>query len=137
MIDIEGHENRVFEKEIHHITKAKQVVVEFHGLELLGDSNFAKRFILILEELLKTHAPIHVHGNNCGSTLAIGGASWPTITEITFLAKNHCTLEPNFGPFPSMLDFPNAKVRPDIDLTGFYGKTKKFSNLARSILNID
>jgi hypothetical protein len=136
MIDIEGHEYRVFEEEIVFISKAKQVVVEFHGLELMGDPNFAKRIILILEELLKSHAPIHVHGNNCGGTLAIGGASWPTILEITFLAKNYCIPESNYGPFPTTLDFPNSKIRPDIDLTGFYGKIKTFSTLAKSILNI-
>lgn len=136
MIDIEGHEYRVFEEEIDLISKSKQVVVEFHGLELLGDQNFSKRFIKTLEELLKTHAPIHVHGNNCGGTLAIGGASWPTILEVTFLAKEYCFLESNYGPFPTKLDFPNSKLRPDIELTSFYGKTKTFSALSRSILNI-
>lgn len=137
MIDIEGHEYSVFEKELSFISKAKQVVVEFHGLELLGDQNFSKRFIQILEGLLKTHAPIHVHGNNCGGTLAIGGASWPTILEVTFLAKDNCVLEMNYGPFPTMLDFPNSELRPDIELTSFYGITKTYATLSRSILNIE
>jgi hypothetical protein len=136
MIDIEGHEYRVFEEEIDLISKSKQIVVEFHGLELLGDQLFSKRFIKILEELLKTHAPIHVHGNNSGGTLAIGGASWPTILEVTFLAKDHCILESNYGPFPTRLDFPNSRLRPDVELTCFYGKTKTFSTLSRTILNI-
>ena len=41
LMDIEGHEYEVLKKELSFITKAKQIVVEFHGLELLGDERFA------------------------------------------------------------------------------------------------
>jgi len=137
LMDIEGHEYKVFEKEMNLITRAKQVVVEFHGLELLGDLQFSEQFVAVLENLTKSHLPIHVHANNAGGALPIGGASWPTILEITFLAKEYCSNDINFGPFPTALDFPNTLARPDVDLNPFYGMEKNYASLARTVLGLN
>ena len=137
LIDIEGFEHQVLHEEIDFVVKAKQIVVEFHGLELLADSKFAESFIHTLKQLTKTHAPIHVHANNAGGALPLGGSSWPTILEVTFLLKKLCTEKVNYGPFPSLLDFPNSNQRPDVDLNPFYGLNKTYASLSRSILGID
>jgi hypothetical protein len=134
LIDIEGHEYEVLKKELPFVTKAKQVVIEFHGLELLGDREFSAGFIQILNKFSKTHSPIHIHGNNSGGSLLLGGGSWPTILEVTFLKREYCTSEINYGPFPTVLDFPNVDIRPDLDLSPFYGVDKNYASLARTVL---
>jgi hypothetical protein len=68
--------------------------------------------------------------------LPLGGASWPTILEVTFLLNEFCTEELNYGPFPGTLDYPNVNLRPDIDLAPFYGLEKSYASLSRSILGI-
>ena len=137
LMDIEGFEHRVLQEEIDFIVKAKQIVVEFHGLELLADSQFAEGFIQTLNQIMRTHVPIHVHANNAGGALPLGGSSWPTILEVTFLLKEYCTENINYGPFPGLLDYPNSSQRPDMDLNPFYGLKKTYASLSRSILGID
>jgi hypothetical protein len=137
LIDIEGCEYGVFQKEIGWIAKAKQCVVEFHGLDLIADNQFTEQFTGILRSISKTHAPIHVHANNSGGSLPIGGANWPTILEVTFLLNEFCDTEFNFGPFPTQLDHANVEVRPDVDLSPFFGDKRNYAILARTILNLD
>ncbi len=137
LIDIEGNEYSVLKEELEFVKKAKQVVIEFHGLELLGDSNFSVTFINILDQQTMTHSPIHVHANNSGGALPLGGAHWPTILEVTFAKNEYCTGEINYGPFPTSMDFPNVNIRPDMDLTPFYGCQKTYASLARTIFGID
>jgi hypothetical protein len=137
MLDIEGSEHKVLNMELAFIIKAKQIVIEFHGLELLADIEYSKNLIKALNELSETHYPIHVHANNAGGTIPLGGAGLPTILEVTFLRKEFCTNGLNYGPFPGPLDYPNVGLRPDIDLMPFYGPIKSYASLSRSILAID
>ena len=137
LMDIEGWEYRVLSEELGLIAKAKQIVVEFHGLELVGDILFAERFVTILEKLSKTHLPVHVHANNSGGGLPVGGATWPTILEVTFLINELCTFEVNYGQFPSDIDYPNVDIRPDLDLSPFFGKNRSYASLARTILDLE
>lgn len=137
LIDIEGSEYKVLHEELDFIAKAKQIVIEFHGLELMGDTEFTERFKSILKKLSKTHSPVHVHANNSGGGLPVGGANWPTILEVTFLLNELCTSEINYGPFPSEIDYPNVDLRPDLDLNPFFGKNRSYASLARNILDLE
>jgi glutaredoxin-related protein len=136
LMDIEGHEYAVLEREMEYVSKAKQIVIEFHGLELIFDNDFSRRLVSILQKLSSSHTPIHVHANNAMSTLQVGGANWPTTLEVTFMQKEFCGEEFNYGPYPTVLDFPNSNSRPDIDLSPFYSQNKSYSSLARNILGI-
>jgi hypothetical protein len=137
LIDIEGWEYGVFQQEIAWISKARQFAVEFHGLDLIADNQFSEQFIGILRNISKTHTPIHVHANNSGGVLPVGGANWPTILEATFLINELCSSEINYGPFPTNLDFPNVEVRPDVDLNPFFGKQKSYASLSRTVLHLN
>ena len=88
LMDIEGHEHFVMKNEMDYLTRSTQLVIEFHGLELLADKDFALGLNTALEKLSQTHYPIHVHANNAGGSIPVGGGSWPTILEVTFLQKN-------------------------------------------------
>lgn len=132
-IDIEGGEYNLLLKNLSNLQHARQLVIEFHGLELLGDQKFRDILIDLLENLHQTHKPIHVHGNNGAPGIKMAGGEWPTLLEVTFLRKDECTDARNFGPFPSALDFPNTSLRPDIDLNPFFAPVPTYLQLVKLI----
>ena len=134
LIDIEGFEYQLLQREWNLISRVRQIVIEFHGLELLGDEGFSERLIRILKTMNKTHRVIHIHANNSGPGIPVGGASWPTILEVTFLRKNEVSENRNHGPYPTLIDASNTLIRPDIDLTPFFGEKPTYSQLVRNIL---
>ena len=133
LIDIEGFEYQLLQNDWKSISRARQIVIEFHGLELLGDQGFSQQFVHLLKTINRTHNVVHIHGNNAGPAIPVGGASWPTIVEVTFLTKKEVLSERNFGPFPSLLDASNTGLRPDINLNPFFGINPTYSQLARNI----
>jgi hypothetical protein len=135
LVDIEGHEWALISKEWKTISQARQVVIEFHGLELLGDPKYSSFFIDVLRNINRTHQSIHVHANNAGHTMNVHGAGWPTILEVTFLRLEECHEERNFGPFPGELDFPNLAGKTDIDLSPFFGENPLFAILTRNVIS--
>ena len=137
LIDIEGFEYQLLQREWNLISRARQIVIEFHGLELLGDEGFSERLIRILKTMNKTHRVIHIHANNAGPAIPVGGASWPTILEVTFLRKYEVSENRNHGPYPTPIDASNTLIRPDIDLTPFFGEKPTYSLLARNILRAE
>jgi len=85
------------------------------------------KFTALLQQILKSHEPIHIHGNNDGPTLRIQGAIWPSIIEVSFRKKSAMSAkEFNFGPWPHQLDRPNNPARPDLYLEPFFGKSANY-----------
>ena len=134
-IDIEGMEYELLTNHISEICKSRQIIVEFHGLELLGSTEFRMKIINLLRVINKTHKPVHVHGNNGGPGIKLAGGELPTLLEVTFLRNGDCLNERNYGPFPSNLDYPNIDSRPDIDLNVFFGKAPTFMEIPKRILS--
>ena len=134
LIDIEGFEYQLLEREWKEMANSRQIVIEFHGLELLGEELFSNKLIEILNRINKTHRVIHIHGNNAGPAIPVGGASWPTILEVTFLRITEVSKVRNFGPFPGALDASNTANRPDINLQPFFSEEQNYSQLTRNIL---
>ena len=127
-IDIEGDEWLLAE-DISLLNKLSQIVIEFHDLNKIIDDEFYYRALALFDSILKTHSPIHVHGNNDGQTVPIGGATWPGILEITFLRNDllrGTEIDNNYGPFPTTLDSSNSLCRPDLDLQPFFGQNAKY-----------
>ena len=134
LIDIEGFEYQLLEREWKEMASSRQIVIEFHGLELLGEELFSSKLIEILNRINKTHRVIHIHGNNAGPAIPVGGASWPTILEVTFLRNTEVSKARNFGPFPGLMDASNTVSRPDINLQPFFGEQQNYAQLSRNIL---
>ena len=134
-IDIEGAEFELLSSSIGEISNSRQIITEFHGLELLGESMFRKMLIELFKKICKSHKPIHIHGNNGGPSIRMSGGEWPTLLEVTFLRNEDCLNERNYGPFPSDLDFPNTLLRPDINLNVFFGESPNFMELQRNIIS--
>jgi hypothetical protein len=137
LIDIEGHEYDLLVNEWPLLSSSRQVVIEFHGLELLYDLRFQKIFLQILNSIMRTHAPIHVHGNNSGHLLNLSGGFFPTILEVTFLNRRTETLQNShdYGPFPGPLDYPNLIDKADIDLSAFFGPDCSYLKIVRMLID--
>lgn len=135
LIDIEGSEYLLLRNEWPLLSEIPQIVIEFHGLELLFDSDFAETLLEILREIGRTHAPIHVHGNNSGHLLNLSGGLFPTILEITYLSRKSqlLTNQRDFGPFPSEFDFPNLPEKADVDLSPFFQEKPTYLEIARRL----
>lgn len=61
-----------------------------------------------------------MHGNNHKVAAIRGGKVLPDVLETTYLRRGDYQFGPSARCFPTALDFPNAKGRPDISL-GHWG----------------
>ena len=89
-----------------------QILFEFHGL-LNPTKDF--NILSLLKKLNKTHQLVHLHGNNCGMVLNIGGLIIPSAIEVTYLNKKYLTTTCNVS-LPNPLDSANDLGREDIFL---------------------
>ena len=114
-MDVEGAEWDFLETVTPKILKQfDQIVFEMHNLVRSKDSH---RIISLLEKLNKTHALIHIHGNNCGVQLKMGNTIFPDVIETTYVNKaKYKTTEIDSVSLPLTLDAPNDRGREDIKL---------------------
>jgi len=125
-IDIEGSELDLFDS-FYFLKDVEQIVIEFHDLDQIIFEEWFVKFSGLLRQILQTHEPIHIHGNNDGPTLRIQGAIWPSIIEVSFRKKSELgENEFNYGPWPHHLDRPNNPARPDLNLEAFFGKNANY-----------
>jgi hypothetical protein len=124
-IDIEGDEWAVFNATNEDVlARFKQIVCEFHGLDRLGEEEFAGQVRATLEKLSRTHFVYHVHGNNCGNFTNVGNVVVPETLEVSFGLRSAYRTGPNTLRFPTELDRPNQTGRADLFLGAFdYGET--------------
>jgi len=115
-IDIEGGEYPwLLNLDESHLTKFKQIVIEFHGI---NDNSWSATYddkIKCLTKLHNTHYLIHAHGNNHSSIKN----NIPDVIELTYVNKKYFDSPPklNQTPLPIQdLDFPNRSGSSDYDL---------------------
>ena len=120
-IDVEGAEWSVFEHTSQDtLKKFSQIVIEFHDMNNISN---AEHIINALQNLNKTHCPVHVHGNNYRSYSMLDGVVLPDVLECVFLNRNKYKLRKCEQFFPNQLDKANYSERPDIIL-GIWGNIK-------------
>ncbi|MDR2695815.1 MAG: DUF268 domain-containing protein [Deltaproteobacteria bacterium] len=97
------------------LKKFRQIIVEFHYL------NFNVEKLSILEKLLATHTPVHVHYNNNGKTFKyINNFIYqPYFLEISYARNGDYTFTPCNNYFPTPIDAPNVQDKPDVPI-GFF-----------------
>ena len=118
-MDIEGGEYPwLLQIDEFQLSKFKQIVIEFHGInDDSWGSNYSDK-IKCLEKLSNTHYIVHAHGNNYGSVVN----KIPDVIELTYVNKNCFNLVPELNTIPlpiTNLDFPNKSDSDDINLN-FY-----------------
>lgn len=116
-IDIEGAEwgflQTVDEEILQHFS---QIVFEFHDVIVPeNESNIQKA----LKKLNRTHQLVHVHANNYGSYLLLGGTMLPELIEATYVLRTEhefCSIDENECILPSKYDETNCTYFADIFL---------------------
>lgn len=113
-VDIEGAEWDVLNELNTEILKHfSQIVFEFHSLTSLGNESKISK---AMEKLNSTHQLVHVHANNFGSYLLLGGVILPDLLEGTYLLKDEYQFGKNTCNGSAELDQANNQFIPDIFL---------------------
>jgi len=114
-LDIEGAEYNFIDKlSVADLNKFKQIIIEFH-------KTYTDFKLNQLAKIRETHIPIHIHANNCTSSVLLDGVLIPKCLEITFLRKTDInkvlnTFYLNNKPLPTVIDKKNCYNKKDIIL---------------------
>ncbi|TPI60399.1 FkbM family methyltransferase [Mesorhizobium sp. B3-1-3] len=118
--DIEGSEWDVFSTADNEtLERFSQIVCEFHGFGSIVNDELHINMERALKNLQLLFSVVHVHANNSGPWLIIGGVPFPSVIEVTFARKSLYHFNESTEIFPTALDFPNAPSLPDFYLGSF------------------
>ncbi len=104
------------------LARFRVIVIELHGLHLLGEPAFFTMFEAFSQKLLLDHGVVHLHPNNDVPRVRIGGVAVHPVLEVTLLRRGR----PGLGEAPMRrrrhpLDAPNLANRPDVPLAAEWG----------------
>jgi hypothetical protein len=129
-VDVEGAEWDALETASSELlSRFSQIVIELHGLTVTPTEQNTCRMQQVLQKILITHQPVHVHGNCFGPALILPGLVLPWAVEVTFVSRRV------YGPrlkaksicFPTILDASNRLERFDL-LLGNLGQPNEEEN---------
>lgn len=134
-MDIEGAEyEAILNISDEYLNKFRIIVIEFHYLDQLWNKPQYLSIAGTFERILKSHACLHIHPNNCCGTATVGGIEIPKVAEFTFLRRDRFEEYTYADVFPHPLDSDNTD-HPSIDLPLLWFKSgskenrnKKFGN---------
>lgn len=93
---------------------------EFHDFHNLVDRGHFETVRRVLEKLDRTHRVIHLHANNAGGMVMLGGIPFPRLLELTWMRRSSATFHGHsWEPIPGPLDRPNVPQLPDLHLRAF------------------
>lgn len=97
----------------------RQMLVEFHWFERIGEDDWFAAAEGALAHLNRSHAVVHVHANNWGGMVLIGGVAFPRVLELTYARRDAYAFEPETELFPTALDAACNPAKPDLFLGSF------------------
>jgi hypothetical protein len=115
-LDIEGAEWDVFAEPVVGLGRCRQIVIEFHLPAELALPEWWRKALRCVGQITAEHQCIHVHGNNVGAVAVIGGLSFPSMFEATFVLRDRYAFEDETDVFPTALDAPNDPARAELYL---------------------
>lgn len=119
-VDIEGDEWTLFQRASRSALRPyRQIVCEVHDLHGIADAGFLATASAAAKNLTRDFAVVHVHANNHSPMLSFGGLLVPEVLELTFASRRHYRLRRSDEEFPTPLDAPNFRSRPDMWLGRF------------------
>lgn len=95
-VDIEGAEWEIFAESDLDLSKFRQIILEFHGLDFRWSQKHEEFYVPALANILKTHLPIVVHPNNTGRLSWVAGRLVAETVEVLFARKSSYQLTPGF-----------------------------------------
>jgi hypothetical protein len=109
-MDIEGAEYSVLTvSDSDLLRRFRIIVIEFHNLDRLWDSEMFSIIDAIFEKLIEYFNIVHVHPNNSRAPLRRGRFSSHPVVEVTFLRKDFCIGPRETILMPHPLDQLNKK----------------------------
>lgn len=112
-MDVEGAERGFFcLVESDTLEKFDQIIIELHGL--FSEKNWAS-LLMAVKKIRQTHSLFHIHANNHGDVVWIGGKPCPALLELSFVRNGLYQMEEakELG-LPLELDRACLKEFPDI-----------------------
>jgi hypothetical protein len=93
---------------------------EFHDFHNLTNREHFDTVRAVFDKLNRTHRVIHMHANNAGGIIMLGGIPFPRLLELTFMRIGSASFHGHSTePIPGPLDRPNMPGRPDLYLRAF------------------
>ena len=87
-LDIEKSEYEVINSIDEEILKKfKILIIEFHGLEMIGEESFYQKLCSVKNKILKNFLTVHIHPNNCCGMHNVRKFKTPSVFEVTYLNK--------------------------------------------------
>lgn len=121
-MDIEGYEyETIFSTSSDLMQRFRIIVIEFHQLELLFNNPFFEKFSNVFEKIIQSHECVHIHPNNCCTTVKRDDIEIPPVMEFTFIRKDRVEEKTYSKEFPHSLDFDSAKGRTLVLPKCWYG----------------
>lgn len=124
-MDIEGAEYDVLSLEdASTIASFSILIIEFHDLQKLFQSDFLRMVSTIFEKLYKNFSICHVHPNNRCGVAELDGVTVPAVIEVTFLRNDLVTdfLRSDAVSLPHALDRKNMQSYPDLAMPEMWWK---------------
>ena len=119
-LDIEGSEWSVLDAVSSRVlNRFDQIICEYHDLGEAVDPAWFERACRVVDKIQHQFQTVHVHGNNNGQIISVGGVSFPSVLEVTYASRGRYRFQPTNERFPTGLDRPNNPERPDLWLGSF------------------
>jgi hypothetical protein len=116
-MDIEGAEYRVIlDTPLETLKKFRILVVEFHGIELMGSSTGFDMMYAVFEKISSLFDVVHIHPNNYTNPFQRGSILLPGVIEVTFLRSDRSSKKIPNHEFPHSLDVRNVAKKSDLVL---------------------
>ena len=117
-LDVEGDEYDIINSmDLITLKKFRIILIEFHQLHYLFDSFTFKKIKKTFEILNEFFYCTHIHPNNNPEfVVKEGDIIIPPVLEFSFLRKDRSKAVDGKLDFPSKLDEPNNKYKPDLKL---------------------
>ena len=119
--DTEGAEwDCLFESTTEDLARFEVLAGEFHAFDELVNRAYFDKAYAVFSKLALTHHVVHMHANNAGGMVMLGGIPFPRLLELTYLRKNAALFSGHSAePIPGPLDRPNVRQLPEIYLRAF------------------
>ena len=127
-MDVEGAEWGFFESvSSETLSQFSQMTFEFHGMDITPNP---EKIINILRKINKTHKLIHLHANNNGSYVQLGGKKFCSLLEVTYVLKSKYDFIDDYDvDLPLSLDEVNIDGIPEIELGRWNEKMSSNSSM--------
>lgn len=122
-MDIEGYEYETLLSMPDDLLKRfRIIVIEFHRLHHLWSAPFFRLAASAFAKLLQTHSCVHLHPNNCRTSIYLQGVEIPRVMEFMFYRNDRFQRSGYAQRFPHPLGRDNTAKAPLVLPASWYGQ---------------